>query len=433
MCLENKSYDVVTSHAIFRGPYPVTPTLTRETNPYTKRPIDAWVVHQKLTNRYGVASSAEHFRGAADSEIIAGGINQKGDRGISLVREAHTFYWGFAGTPTQMTDEARKVFVNAIMYIKQFDGEKQTVRRGVFARSSLRQIVRGSGFFRSQFNLDHYFAPEAVAKCGSDAARYRDYFEPNIDYVYVPAGHSGFRVDEEAKQLGIPNYDVRLLDRCVAMLEANDNPALARTLLERYTGESCPTPPAWRAWLTMSRDKLFFLDGHGYRFFTDAPGAPPAKWQMDEALAELKVAEPNNNEPVATGTTIVSRYARSGVATAYAGDVVTLVVRIRVAEPWHTYAKVPDGSAMKATVIDVKLPNGLRFVGDWKVPTAKLSGEAGTTIYEGDQLFTRDVLVTTKAGSLAVAGNIQFQACDPERCQPPRTEPVNLRMQISDR
>jgi DsbC/DsbD-like thiol-disulfide interchange protein len=217
------------------------------------------------------------------------------------------------------------------------------------------------------------------------------------------------------------------------MLEANENPALARTLLERYTRESLPTPQAWRAWLTKSRDKLFFLDSHGYRFFTDAPSAPPAKWQTDEALAALKVAEPINIDPVATGATIVSRYGRNGVATAYPGDVVTLVVRIRVAEPWHTYAKVPADSAMKPTAIDVKLPDGLRFVGDWKVPTAKASDTPGTTVYEGDLLFSRDVLVTAKTGSLTVAGAVQFQACDPERCQPPRTEPLSLRMQITDR
>src|SRR5262245_53404506 len=104
MCLKNKSYDVVTSHAIFRGPNPVTPTLTRETNPVTKRPIEAWVVHQPLSGAYGVVASADHFRSAADSEIIAGGLNDKGDRGVALVREAHTFYWRFAGGPSQMTD-----------------------------------------------------------------------------------------------------------------------------------------------------------------------------------------------------------------------------------------------------------------------------------------------------------------------------------------
>jgi hypothetical protein len=423
---------VVTSHAIFRGPYAVTPTLKRETNPYTKRPIDAWVVHQELREP-GLVSSAEHFRGAADSEIIAGGINMKGDRGVCLVREAHTFLWGFAGAPSQMTDEARKVFVNAVVYIKQFDGHKQTVHRGVIGRSRLRGIVTSAAVLRSPFNRDRYFAPEVVARFGTDGAGYRTYFEPNVDYIYVPAGHSGLAVDEETKQLGIPNHDVRLLDRCVAMLEANENPTLARTLLERYSGESFPTPQAWRAWLTKSRDKLFFLDSHGYRFFTGAPSAPPAKWQVDEALAALKVADPTSIDPVATGATIVSRYARSGVATAYPGDVVTLLVRMRVADPWHTYAKVPAGSPMKATAIEVKLPDGLRFVGDWTAPTARESDTPGTTVYEGDLLFTRDVLVTAKTGSLNVAGTLQFQACDPERCQPPRTEPVNLRMQVSDR
>jgi hypothetical protein len=424
---------VVTSHAIFRGPYTVIPTLTRETNPVTKRQIDAWVVHRQLAGPLGIVTPAENFRGAADSEIIAGGLNDKGDRGVAIVREAHTLYWGFAATPSQMTDEARKVFVNSVVYIRKFDGQKQTVQRGVFLRSALRQILSSSGFFKSTFNVEHYFAQEAVAKCGTDAARYRDYYQPNVDYIYVPTGHSGFKVDEEAKQLGIPNYDVRLLDRCVAMLETNDNSAIARTLLERYTRESFPTTQAWRAWLTKSREKLFFLDAYGYRFFTEAPSAPPARWQVDEVLAELKVAEPTDLDPVATGATIVSRYARNGVPTASPGDLVTLVVRMRVGEPWHTYAKVRADSSMKATAIDVKLPDGMRYVGDWKLPKDKPSDMPGTTVYEGDLVFSRDVLVTAKSGSLIVGGTLQFQACNPEKCQPPRSEPFKQTIQMTER
>jgi hypothetical protein len=432
LCLDNKAYDVDTKHAIFQSPYPVTPTLKQETNPYTKRSIDAWLVHEKLSNAPGLVSSADHFRGAADSEIISGGLNMKGDRGVCLVREGHTFFWGFAGTPSQMTGEARKVFVNAVVYIKKFDGHKQTVRRGVHTRSILPEIFGNASFFKSQFNRERYFASDATAKFGAEHKNYSDYYKPNLDYIYVPADHSGLKVDEEAKQLGIPNNDIRLLDRCVALLESKENEVLAKTLLERYTGESFATAQEWRAWLTRSRDKLFFLDSYGYRFFTDAPNLPPAKWQVDETLATLKLDEPNNTTPVTTGTTLVGRYARNGVTNANVGDVITVAVRMKVAEPWHTYAKVPGDSATKATVLDVKLPEGLRFVGEWKNPNAKASNTPGTTVYEGDLLFTRDVLVT-KAGSFDVSGSLQFQACDPERCQPPHSEPISLKLSVSAR
>lgn len=222
LCLDNKAYDLDTKHAIFQTPYAVTPTLKRETNLYTKRPIDAWLVHEKLANAPGLVSSADHFRGAADSEIISGGLNMKGDRGVCLVREGHAFFWGFAGTPGQMTDEARKAFVNAVVYIKKFDGHKQTVRRGVHTRSILPEIFGSASFFKSQFNRERYFAPDASSKFGADHKKYSDYYEPNLDYIYVPADHSGLKVDEEAKQLGIPNNDVRLLERCVALLEAKE-------------------------------------------------------------------------------------------------------------------------------------------------------------------------------------------------------------------
>jgi DsbC/DsbD-like thiol-disulfide interchange protein len=88
---------------------------------------------------------------------------------------------------------------------------------------------------------------------------------------------------------------------------------------------------------------------------------------------------------------------------------------------------------MTATAIDLKLPAGLRFVGEWKAPAAKASSAPDTTVYEGDVLFTRDVLVTVKAGALTVGGTLRFQACDHERCLPPQAEPVTLRMRISER
>jgi hypothetical protein len=431
LCLGNKAYDTDTKHAIFRAPFPVSPKLHRETDQYTKGPVDTWVVHEQLEGAWGLVTSAENFRGAADSEIISGGVNMYGKRGASLVREAHTFYWGFAGAPSQMTEEARKLFVNAIVYIKTFDGAKQTVRRGVYPRTALKQIR--SNFFTSRLNLERFFAPEVVAMYGSDEKRFRAYYEPNGDFIYVPNGRSGIKVDEEAKQIGIPNFDVRLLDKCVAMLEANERPDLARTVLERYTGESFGTPAAWRAWLTKSRDSLFFLDNYGYRFFTQPPSAPPAKWQMDDVLTALKVAEPTNLDPVSIGSTIASRTVRGGTPIAYPGDVVTLIVRMRVADPWHTYAQTSTGSAVNATTIDLKLPDGLRFVNEWKVPPAKASDTPGVSVYEGDLLFTRDVFVTGKTGSRTVEGKIKFQACTSEQCQPPKSAPVKLRVQISDR
>lgn len=66
------------------------------------------------------------------------------------------------------------------------------------------------------------------AQFGTDAAGFQKYLTDNFGYLYCdPKKFFGFSIDEDAKQIGIPNRDVKLLQKCVDMLKANEQPDLA--------------------------------------------------------------------------------------------------------------------------------------------------------------------------------------------------------------
>ena len=95
------------------------------------------------------------------------------------------------------------------------------------------------------------------------------WFKENRPYLYADRRFWA-EVDKDVKDLGIANYDPKLLDVCVKSLEDGKDVERSTRLLERYTGEKYAKPAEWRAWLTASRPDLFFSDVGGYRFFCKA-------------------------------------------------------------------------------------------------------------------------------------------------------------------
>src|SRR5262245_58337623 len=82
----------------------------------------------------GLVSDPYGFEDSPDAEWISSGENSKGPRAMTIGRQGNFFLWGFAGDPTQMTESARRVFVNAIVYMKGFDGQSPITPRKVWAR-----------------------------------------------------------------------------------------------------------------------------------------------------------------------------------------------------------------------------------------------------------------------------------------------------------
>jgi hypothetical protein len=74
------------------------------------------------------------FEDSPDAELIASGLNSKDPHAIALVRHGNFFLWGFSASPSDMTIEARKLFLNVTSYIRNFDHHKPIVHREQWAR-----------------------------------------------------------------------------------------------------------------------------------------------------------------------------------------------------------------------------------------------------------------------------------------------------------
>lgn len=461
--LQEKLYNVDTRHQVFNGPESVSISLDEDYDPVTGRLVRAWksyrpFTHSQFRNHFakGMTVSAIPLLDAADSEIIAGGMNKRGDHAIALAREANLFFWGLPASPRHMTAEAKKAFVNAVIYMEQFDGVGQSVRRGTKSRTRIAPLLRDLDHDMNRAWVDNAFPPEVVNRLGyDDVDAYRSLYLPNLDYVYVPPGTSGFAVDEDAKAVGIPNYDLGFLEKNVEMLERSVDAARAQRLLERYTGLSFQTAQDWKQWLELNRDKLYFSDSYGYRFYAGPTGPGPAERELQWAIWEMKPEQPfyfqASVDAVAVGYTlsqpgqayddkreIVDLVHQPGVYTTNKGGVMTLVVRLLVGDYAYVPAECPsEDEECKDVTFGVELPEGARWHGDWRRPAAYNDAQNGVAAYRGDTIFTRQLYFTSVPKDsrdvmgralMKIPGTVQYQLCSqtengnpdsPDRCRPP--------------
>ena len=173
-----------------------------------------------------------------------------------------------------------------------------------------------------------------------------------------------------------------------------------------------------------------------------AAAQPQASETVRSAIAQMKMDEPNQVAPVRVGALVVGhRRQNDGPYTARKGAPVTLVVRLKIADGWHTYAEIPDGSPFMATEITIDLPPGANWKGEWERPVAYPDPEPGLTEYRGDSVFTRQLSfanVPTRSrdgtGRLQVTmrGTVKYQVCNEERCLPPIEDPFEASVSVTD-
>jgi Disulphide bond corrector protein DsbC len=332
-----------------------------------------------------------------------------------------------------MTEEARRVFVNTIVYMKQFDGAVQTVRRGLNGRDTPMEVIGSPDLTTA--HLTEWIPDDLLAQTGGDGEKLKAIYEGKEGFIWVPLGTSALSVDEDVLSLGIPNNDIRLLEKCIGQLDDESVSARARRVLTRYTGLAFEGQAEWTDWLKANREKLYFSDSYGYRFFTGPAGPGPTQDHVRNVVAELVQPDTTEVAPVSVA---------AGFATAkdlpYAGigDRLTLVVRMRIRDGWHTYASAPEGNPMIPTRLDVKLPSGLHWAGEWRMSTAPSSREkdkkGGSVEQQGDVLFVRSLHVAGmpegENGKVTVRGELQFQSCNELKCLPPATLPVEGQVTI---
>src|SRR5262249_2258027 len=120
------------------------------------------------------------------------------------------------------------------------------------------------------------YHPEALRKeFGMDAEKYLAYYTENLEYLRPEESDgtriTGFLVDDDAKSVGTSNRRVGSLEKWISMLDRKDNSEVALRLLKRYTQEDFDTADKWRGWHSQNRERLFFSDVGGFKFFV-GPG-----------------------------------------------------------------------------------------------------------------------------------------------------------------
>ena len=408
----------------------------------------------------GIVSRDAGFLDSPDVEWISGGVNTKGPNAVALGRHGNFFHWGFAASPTYLTEEAKLVFVNALHYIARFDGETPVARKqqGVLVRSDVESMIESisdEGYARTLAmyaeireddaarkaeirarieageevsDLDRriadsppprdpgrfdrvrrLIAPDVWSSLGEDPERVARHLRANLPYMHPTGEWYSLAVDEELKRFGVANDDPALLERAVAAL-AGDGAGLARTLLARYTEQAFESQAEWTAWLAEHEDRLFFSEAAGY------------KWLVARRAlgSEAPVLEPTAQEPAVFAATL----------RALGGGRHELTVHARILEGWHAYDEVGPGVPYVPLSLELELPNGWVAEGVWTRPDVHVDPtNPRVTLLEGELAYRR-VLVAPDAGEAAsVVCAVRYQVCDASMCLPPAQERLTAALQ----
>jgi hypothetical protein len=443
--------------------------------------IEMWHVQNKgystvQTYRPGMVSRPDGYCDSPDAEMISGGLSIKSIDAVALGRHANFFHWGFSAAPYDMTEEGKIVFINSIIYISQFAGEpiarkmddristrhyvdamkylvtreaweanNRAEREFVKANLEIRKIAQEkkakgealTGLEEMYLNYEAETKPEPtyseyvkqrVPKLyhifGDDAAEYSRYYDKNRPWFRAgkDLGY-GLDIDEDVRSLGVANNDIRLLDKAITMLEKGEDTALATRVLCRYTLCRFSTPSQWRNWYETYKDKMFFTESGGWLWLinTTDKSIPGNDYSVLTTSSEqIKVpelqGETDDKNPVLL----------SAALNKLSDGSMEVVIRMKIHQGYHIYANVSEQEPFIQTVVDIALPQGYQKEGDLKTPEFKKSGDAGTTIYEGDGIFRQKIKGN---GPGEIKCTVSYQCCDNSICFPPAEKTFTLKIE----
>jgi len=486
-CLENDALNIKTSHEIFNTPNKVNLTMVTRPTPggffngfqgaKTPKTMPMWRVvtegfDENKPYLIGMVAHGEGFADSPDAEVISGGVCLKNAEAVALGRHGNYFMWGFAGSPEYMTDEANKVFINTICYIKKFDrrspivkkvqqatreevdekiyrADEELYKKSLIARKdgnarlkrvqdSIRakkaagvDIGRGNEMFlKMPFTdavesyddyLKQWQGEDLYAKFGTDTKKYIQYYHDNYEYFY-PTGFQSVGLDEDAQKLGISNRSTEMLEKCIGMLEKDENDALAHRLLERYTPEKFATAKEWKAWYDKNKSKLFYTESGGFKFMVDTYGKPtPASNPSASTIAPKEnLAGPTLADPVSVTASL--QYTSDNKHA-------DIIVEANILKGWHIYAYLPANSPYIQTETILELPKGAKANKNGWDSTAGVPfpGLDNIYVYEGKVIFKVNVDMTNvKKGSLIKCG-LYYQTCNDKKCLQPQRKLLVLK------
>ncbi len=489
LCLDADAHGMNLEHPIFKGPFKTSVSLTKQPTPedalhyayFQDEPVPdsvmMWKVNTKgyITDKnfnIGMVSRPWGYTDSPDCEVISSGVCAKTIDAVAIGRHANFLTWGFIGGPQYMTDEAKVVFANAVVYMAQHKGlpiarkfndrisTREYLKEKIYLAkySSYLERVKSDSIFYTE-NKIAYDKAMAKKKKGEEltgedelALRYSDgtippkmtyteflkryqkglfdqfgedeqayirYYQENKPYIYGGKGMYELSLDEDAKAWRIPNNDIRLIEKAVECLEQGMEVERANRILERYTLCEFTQPGEWRNWFNKYKDKIFFTESGGWFFMVNEQGAPGNDYKAlkrREAAKNAKVSADSGNalmeEPTEANPVIVLPQAKR-----IDDKTVEVKISFRILAGYHIYREVASSDPYIALKLDFSLPEGCQLKGELTGAAAKPFGSNGTTIYEDNVTLTQ--LVSYTKLPEAVKCHVGFQCCNSQACLTP--------------
>ncbi len=338
LCLDAEAHHMNMEHPIFNTPIKVDLTMKVKPTPEgiyhydsgkdVPKEIPMWRVQTEgymdgKGYRIGLVSRGNGFLDSPDAEYISSGVCLKDVGAIALGRHASFFLWGFSGSPDYMTDEAKLVFVNSVVYINKFKGVKPIARkrddrvviRDIYVDNLLKSVsdegYKKNVAYYEELNKDMMERVNAAKKkkesgaeltqadefaimmgaaviptyedylkekmgeysnqFGTDVKAFQGFLNDNREYFhdrFILNSYS-LDLDKDAQSLGISNRDVKLLEKCVELLVKGEQVELAKRLLARYTEENFESAKEWKKWYITNKKKFFFTESGGYKWLVN--------------------------------------------------------------------------------------------------------------------------------------------------------------------
>jgi len=264
-------------HVVFQKPFKVEPEFEYWDTPgnYHDRHLGedklpakmkVWRVQKTEKTYGGVVARSYGFTDSPDAEALVLGFNGGKEYGaVGVGRHGNFLQWGYSAPPSKMTEAGKNFFLNCICYIHQFDGKAPLVRRESSHRwnairlAALINRIKDENFFSSTFS------PDLRKKYEGDPNGLVQYYRDDFEFIYR---EQAFLIDNELKSLGLnSNRETETLERLISLLEDEQHADTARLLLTRYTNESFQSTEQWQSWFENNKDRIFFSDVGGYKFF----------------------------------------------------------------------------------------------------------------------------------------------------------------------
>jgi hypothetical protein len=419
----------------------------------------------------GMVAHGEGFADSPDAEVISGGVCLKNAEAVALGRHGNYFMWGFAASPEYMTNEANQVFVNTICYIKKFDrrlpivkkvqqatreevdekiyrADEDLYKKSLIARKvgnehlrKMQDSIRAKKaagvdigrsnemFLKMPFTdavesygdyLKQWQGDDLFAKFGTDTKQYIKYYRDNYEYFH-PSGFQSVDLDGDAQKLGISNRSTDMLEKCISMLDKDENDPLARRLLERYTTEKFSTAKEWRTWYDKNKAKLFYTESGGFKFMVNTYDQPAVKTNASVSTVQPKeTGGPTLTDPVSITASL--QYAKDKKHA-------NIIVEAQILKGWHIYAYLPANSPYIQTETLLELPKGA------KSDKAGWDSTAGIPYPGLDEVFVYENKVTFKVGvdmtnvkkGAVIKCGLYYQTCNDKKCLQPQRKLLVLK------